>query len=76
MVDVHVRDGGRPVAGLTATDFDVRDNGVRQQIRAVTFEDVPVSLLLAFDVSTSVRGDARQFEERGAARRGGTSRGR
>ena len=29
-VDVFVTDGNRPVVGLTAADFELRDNGVRQ----------------------------------------------
>jgi VWFA-related protein len=57
LVDVQVRDGAKPVAGLTAANFELRDSGVVQKIQAVTFEDVPVSLLLALDVSGSVRGE-------------------
>jgi Ca-activated chloride channel family protein len=58
LVDVQVREGARPVPDLTAADFELRDSGVVQKIQAVSFEDVPLSLLLALDVSTSVRGDA------------------
>jgi len=57
LVDVRVLDGGKPVAGLTAADFELRDGGVAQRIEAVTLEDVPVSVLLAFDVSRSVDGE-------------------
>lgn len=56
LVDVQVREGNVPVAGLTAADFELSDSGVVQTIEAVTFEDVPVSLMLALDVSGSVRG--------------------
>jgi Ca-activated chloride channel family protein len=56
LVDVQVREGNAPVAGLTADDFELRDSGVVQTIEAVTFEDVPVSLMLALDVSGSVQG--------------------
>jgi VWFA-related protein len=56
-VDVLVTRGGRPVAGLTAADFDLRDNGVGQQIEAVALEDVPLNLLIALDMSTSMAGE-------------------
>jgi VWFA-related protein len=56
-VDVQVHRGGRPVAGLTAADFELRDSKVLQQIEAVAIEDVPVTLFLALDVSSSVKGE-------------------
>jgi VWFA-related protein len=55
-VDVLVLDGNRPVAGLTAEDFELRDAGVPQRVEAVAVEDVPVSVMLALDASASVRG--------------------
>ena len=55
-VDVLVTRGGRPVPGLTAADFELRDNGVVQEIDAVIVEDVPVTLALVLDVSESVAG--------------------
>jgi Ca-activated chloride channel family protein len=57
-VDVQVREGGRPVAGLGADDFELRDSGVRQDIEAITVRDVPLSVLLALDTSASVNGPA------------------
>ena len=57
LVDVQVTAGGQPVVGLTAADFEVRDSGVRQQVDVVSFADVPISLLLALDVSSSVEGE-------------------
>lgn len=56
-VDVLVTRDGRPVAGLTADDFELRDNGLRQEIRAVRLEDVPLTLMLVLDVSQSVTGE-------------------
>ena len=56
-VDVLATDGGRPVAGLKASDFELRDSGVPQQIESVAVEDVPLRVLLALDVSGSVRNE-------------------
>lgn len=56
-VDVLVTDGRRSVRGLTAADFEVRDRGVVQRIESVSFEDVPLSLMLVLDTSASVRGE-------------------
>jgi VWFA-related protein len=55
-VDVLATSAGRPVTGLRAGDFDVRDNGVVQQVDLVSFEQVPLNLVLALDVSDSVSG--------------------
>ena len=56
-VDVLVTQNGRPVAGLDADDFEIRDNGVRQRIDLVSFEQIPLNLILALDVSASVSGE-------------------
>jgi VWFA-related protein len=56
MVDVSVRDNGRPVTGLTAADFVVTDNGVRQQIESVEAAAVPIDVTLVMDVSGNPRG--------------------
>lgn len=55
-VDVLVTDGHRPVGGLSASDFDLRDSGVRQQIATAQLEDVPLSVILTLDTSDSVKG--------------------
>ena len=57
LVDVQVLAGGKPVTGLTAADFELKDSGVRQDIQVASFADVPISLLLALDVSASVEGE-------------------
>jgi len=49
-VDVSVRRGGQPVAGLTVADFDLRDSGVRQKIESVEAAAVPIDLTLVIDV--------------------------
>ena len=53
-VDVLVTDRGRPVIGLTADDFELLDNGVPQQIRLLEFDQLPLCVVLAFDMSASV----------------------
>jgi VWFA-related protein len=55
-VDVLVTDGNRPVAGLTAEDFELRDSGVPQRVTSALIDDVPLAVLLALDTSSSVEG--------------------
>jgi VWFA-related protein len=56
-VDVLVSDANGPIRGLGPADFEVRDNGVLQQIDLVSFEQVPLNVVLALDMSDSVAGD-------------------
>ena len=56
-LDVSVTRGGRPVAGLQATDFAVADNGVMQDVQSVTLDRLPLSVVLTLDTSSSVSGD-------------------
>jgi len=56
-VDVLVTEGGQVVRGLSASDFEVRDNGVPQQVDLVSFEQLPLNVILALDVSSSVAGE-------------------
>jgi VWFA-related protein len=55
-VDVLVTDGRNPVAGLTAADFELRDNGVPQKVEVVEAADVPINAVLALDTSASIAG--------------------
>jgi VWFA-related protein len=56
-VDVLVTDRGQPIAGLGPADFDLLDNGVAQHVDLVSFEQIPLNVVLAFDTSDSVTGD-------------------
>lgn len=64
-VDVSVTSDGRPLRGLTAADFDVLDNGVRQRVDLVATDELPLDLVLTLDVSGSVTGE--RLEELRAA---------
>jgi VWFA-related protein len=57
-LDVLVTNNNQPVVGLTAADFEIRDNGVLQQVDLVSFEKVPLNVVLALDMSGSLRADA------------------
>lgn len=56
-LDVSVMRGGQPVAGLTARDFSLTDEGAPQQIASVTLDTLPLSVTLALDTSASVSGE-------------------
>ena len=60
LVDVLVTDGRVPISGLTAADFELRDDGVPQRIASVTMEEVPLSLMIATDSSASMAGERLQ----------------
>jgi VWFA-related protein len=55
-VDVLVTDRGRPVAGLQAADFELRDNGVPQRVEVIDADQVPIQAILALDTSASIQG--------------------
>jgi VWFA-related protein len=55
-VDVLVTENGRPVEGLTPGDFEVLDNGVRQRVDLASFEQIPLNVVLALDMSASLQG--------------------
>jgi VWFA-related protein len=66
LVDALVTERNRPVAGLTAADFELRDNGVVQSIDSAEISDAPVNAVLALDVSASTSG-RRLTDLRGAS---------
>jgi VWFA-related protein len=55
-VDVLVTENGQPLTGLTPADFEVRDNGVRQTVDLASFEQIPLNVVLALDMSASLEG--------------------
>jgi VWFA-related protein len=56
-VDVFVTNGGQPVTGLTASAFELRDDGAARPVELVAVEALPLTALLAFDTSSSVEGE-------------------
>jgi VWFA-related protein len=57
-VDVLVTDSSRrPLRGLTAADFSIRDNGILQEVDLVSYGETSLNVGLAFDLSESVVGE-------------------
>jgi len=71
-VDALVTDRGQAVRGLGPADFEVVDNGVVQQVDLASLEEIPLDVVLAFDLSESVSGDRLDhLRQAGAAALGG-----
>ena len=64
-LDVLVTERGRPLLGLTAADFTVLDNGVPQTVDFVGSDELPLNVIMTFDVSGSMTGQS--FEDLRAA---------
>jgi Ca-activated chloride channel homolog len=56
-VDALVTDRGGVIRGLQPGDFEIRDNGVVQTVDLVSFQQIPLNVILALDTSASVSGD-------------------
>jgi Ca-activated chloride channel family protein len=54
-LNVTVTDGGKLVRGLQPQDFEVYEDGVRQQVRFFESADVPMDVILLLDASSSMR---------------------
>jgi VWFA-related protein len=55
-LQLSIRDAnGNPMSGLTAADFEVFENGVRQDLSAVSRDEVPFNLVILLDLSGSTR---------------------
>lgn len=75
-VDVLVTDKGQPLLGLTPADFEVLDNGVPQQVEFVSYDQIPLNVVLALDMSDSVAGERLEhLRGAGAALLAGLKRG-
>jgi VWFA-related protein len=55
-LDVSVTDRGKPITGLKPGDFAVLDNGVPQEVEYLSFDELALNIVLAFDASGSVAG--------------------
>jgi len=66
-VDVLVTDRGKPIAGLKAADFEILDNGVPQTVDLVSYEQIPLNVILGFDMSDSVAGEKLENLRRASA---------
>jgi Ca-activated chloride channel family protein len=66
-VDVLVTANNKPVHGLSAADFEVFDNGVRQKVHFAIQEHTPFNAVLVLDISESVAGE-RLFHLKSAGR--------
>jgi VWFA-related protein len=56
-VDAFVSQRRDPVVGLTAADFELKDNGVVQRLDLVSAEALPLLAVLVFDSSNSLAGE-------------------
>jgi len=56
-IDALVTDQRKPVVGLQPADFEVLDNGVKQEVEYANFEKIPISATMVLDLSRSVTGD-------------------
>jgi VWFA-related protein len=62
-VNVSVRDGNRPVTGLTADDFQLLDSGIVQRVGDVAVESIPIDVTLVVDTSNSARAEFERFRK-------------
>jgi VWFA-related protein len=74
LVDVVVRDrAGAPVKGLTADDFEILEDGVRQQIQTFAFEEI-TSKAASIDTASTLSGGSIRGPAPTTATAGGSER--
>jgi len=64
VIDVAVADGRKPVTNLTKDDFELRDNGVVQQILDFDRQRMPLDVTVTIDMSGSMNQKKREIVER------------
>ena len=64
-VDALVTNGRRPVTGLTAANFELRDNGVVQTITDVHHETLPLNIICALDSAAASPGEPLEHLKQG-----------
>ena len=65
-MDVLVTDGRSPIAGLTAADFELTDNGTPQTVEQIYVEQLPLNVVMVLDTSGSVHGERLRALKTGA----------
>ena len=56
-VDAFVTHDGKPVAGLSASDFELREGGVPREVELVSADSRPIVAVLVCDTSSSTEGE-------------------
>lgn len=56
-LEVLVTDRNKPVLGLKTSDFQVKDSGVAQQVEFVSFDELPLNVVMVFDFSASMTAE-------------------
>jgi VWFA-related protein len=74
VVDVAVTDGRKPVPNLTREDFELRDNGVVQEILDFSRETLPLDVAIVIDISGSMTPTDRTAVMRAIEQVGGALR--
>jgi hypothetical protein len=64
VIDAAVSDGRRPITSLSKDDFEIRDNGVVQDVLDFGRETMPLDVTITLDVSGSMTAADRAVVER------------
>jgi hypothetical protein len=68
VIDAAVMDGAKPVTGLAREDFELRDNGVVQQLIDFDTATLPLDVTLMIDISGSMTPVKREIVRRAVGR--------